>query len=181
MLNAQLNYEHFQASCTDGIDKLINQALTQKLIDDCDKYEDPDDSKNKQYLAKHIDYKTLRKRLWNIYDNYFSNKDVAKAEASDKDCIDKLFTYMFENIDKVTISNGKKREQIEKLQKLITDQNTEIANLDKQIENQKMYDEIKQSRIISSDKVRVSSITEYYIYIVLIVVFLLIQISLLVF
>ena len=55
------------------------------------------------------------------------------------------------------------------------------ANLDKQIENQKMYDEIKQSRIISSDKVRVSSITEYYIYIALIVVFLLIQISLLVF
>ena len=175
MLNAQLNYEHFVCNPTD-IDKLINQALTKKLIDDCDKYEDSSDSKNKQYLAKHIDYKTLRKRLWNIYDNYYFSKEI-----KDIICIKKLFIHMFQNIDKVTISNKIKRKQIEKLQKLITDQNTEIANLDKQIENQKMYDEIKQSRIISSDKVRVSSITEYYIYIVLIVVFLLIQISLLVF
>ena len=61
------------------------------------------------------------------------------------------------------------------------DNNKEIQRLDKKIEEQKMYGEIKQSRIISSDKVRVSSITEYYIYIGLIVVFLLIQISLLVF
>lgn len=173
MLNAQLNYEHF-GTCTGSIDKLLNQALTQKLIDECDKYEDPDPANNKQYLGGDIDYKTLRKRLWDIYANYFNSN-------TDSDCIKTLFTHMFQNIDKVTLSNDIKRKQIEKLQKLITDQNTEIANLDKQIENQKMYDEIKQSRIISSDKVRVSSITEYYIYIALIVVFLLIQISLLVF
>ena len=176
MLNAQLNYEHF-GSCTGSIEKLLNQALTQKLIDECDKYEDPDPANNKQHLGGDIDYKTLRKRLWDIYSNYFNTK----TDKKDSDCIKDLFNHMFQNIDKVTLSNDKKRKQIEKLQKLITDQNTEIANLDKQIENQKMYDEIKQSRIISSDKVRVSSITEYYIYIALIVVFLLIQISLLVF
>lgn len=214
MLNAQLNFEHFAASSTptcsgstgclgtpeqakadtvgcwdttacgtDSPDKWYKNAITQSLLDKCDKYEGGDTS----YLGKHIDYKTIRLKLWDTYNVKFVElTDAAAAAAAVNQkkitcCIKNLFNYMFDNIDKVSVSNTKKKTQINDLQILINDNNKEIQRLDKKIEEQKMYDEIKQSRIISSDKVRVSSITEYYIYIGLIVVFLLIQISLLVF
>jgi hypothetical protein len=217
MLNAQLNFEHF-AACTSaegkgclGTDATAKEntegcwdtsaclgespedwhksAITQSLLDKCDKYEGGDTT----YLGKHIDYKTIRSTLWDTYNTKFSTlkaeygttKGSADADKLKKKtitcCIKNLFKYMFDNIDKVSVSNTKKKKQINDLQILINDNNKEIQRLDKKIEEQKMYDEIKQSRIISSDKVRVSSITEYYIYIGLIVVFLLIQISLLVF
>lgn len=167
-----LGKEHFgdcdiKTDITTDIKTDINTKINAQLKD-CKVYE------NVNYIGN-INYKELRIKLWNnVYEPYFKRITNCNKEKE-------YFDYMLQEADELYELNGKKRENIKNLQVLINKQNTELMEFDKKISEHKNYNEIKQNRIINSAKVKSASFMEYYIFIILIVVFLVIQIGLLVF
>lgn len=122
-----------------------------------------------------IEYKQARETLLKLYMEYYT-----LCEDEDEDKVSILKT-LKDNIKETDRINKEKKEKLDSMKAIIDKQNKNLVSIDEDIEKQKHYDAVKQHRIIGSENLRKRSFIEYYIYIVLIIVFVLIQIILLVF
>ena len=162
MLGTHLNIETFMNDCTKFDES--KQALLTEHKNKCKLLE----GKNHY----NIDYKQARETLFSLYKEFYT------LCTGDKEAIIKALRV---NINETNELNLEKKSKLDGLKKIIDDQNKDIVSIDKEIEKHKHYDAVKQHRILGSESLRKRSFTEYYIYIVLIIVFVIIQIILLVF